>query len=341
MKARLSELDALRGIAALMVVFEHYTSRYNDFYRPINFPFKFIYGHFGVQLFFLISGFVIFLTLNKTRHPLDFIISRFSRLYPVYWVSVLLTFTCITIFAAPDPSFIPTLNEALINLTMLQRWLISGRNLDGVYWTLAVELSFYAIMFTLYVTNLLKKIEFLSIIYLGFIISTKIIENYFAITIPNVIKVTLLLDYGNLFIAGIMFYKIINTPKKIHYFILLSCLLTEYYLHSESNILIAIYFVIFYLFTQGKLKFISLKPLLFFGSISYSLYLTHQVIGYILIDNLYRKGLDTPWLLLVIAISSSIALASLLRFYVEKPSQNWIRNRWHRSKKYQAITSTL
>lgn len=215
--------------------------------------------------------------------------------------------------------------------------MVSYRNIDGVYWTLAVELSFYVIMFTAYLTNQLKRIEVLSVAYLGFIILTKIIESHFGVTIPNVFKVSLLLDYGNLFIAGIMFYKIIHEPKRIHYLIISICLLTEYFLHSESNILISVYFVIFYLFTQGHLKFISLKPLLFLGSISYSLYLTHQFIGYILIDNLYRRGLDTPWLLLLIALSSSIALASFMRTCIEKPAQNWIRKRWHRSKKYQSI----
>jgi len=337
MKSRLSELDALRGIAALMVVLCHYTYSYNELYsKHINFPFTFPEGKYGVQLFFLISGFVIFLTLNKTRHPLEFVISRLSRLYPAYWASVLLTFTLISIFSLPDSSKTPSIYDAVINLTMLQRW-FRIENIDPVYWTLAVELSFYIIMFTAYLTNQLKRIEVLSIAYLIFIILTKIIENHFGITILNVIKVSLLLDYGNLFIAGIMFYKIIHEPKKIHYLIIFICLLTEYFLHSESNILIAVYFVIFYLFTQGKLKFISMKPLLFLGSISYSLYLTHQTIGYILIDNLYRRGLDAPWLLLLIALSSSIALASFMRLCIEKPAQNWLRKRWHCSKKYQSI----
>ena len=291
MKSRLSELDALRGIAALMVVIGHYTARYNDFYTPINFPFKFIYGGYGVQLFFLISGFVIFLTLNKTRHPLEFIISRFSRLYPAYWLSCFLTFTFISVFTLPDTIATPNIYEALINLTMLQRWLRVG-NIDGVYWTLAVELSFYTIIFIVYLTNQLKRIELLTFCYLCFIVLTKIIENNFEFTIINAIKVSLLLDYGNLFIAGIMFYKIIHEPKKIHHLIIILCLAIEYFLHSESSIFIAVYFLIFYLFTQGKLKFISLTPLIYLGSISYSLYLTHQIIGYILINNLEKLGVN-------------------------------------------------
>ena len=58
---RLLELDALRGIAAMMVVLFHLTMN-----TAIE-KFGFRYGVTGVDLFFIISGFVIFLTLNKSR----------------------------------------------------------------------------------------------------------------------------------------------------------------------------------------------------------------------------------------------------------------------------------
>lgn len=84
MKKRLIELDALRGIAALSVVIYHYTTRYNSLYGHDSFLDNnyFHYCSQGVQLFFMISGFVIFLTLNHIKKPMDFVISRFSRLYP-------------------------------------------------------------------------------------------------------------------------------------------------------------------------------------------------------------------------------------------------------------------
>lgn len=83
---RLVEVDALRGVAALAVVLFHYTTRFTDLFQPgvppaVSFP----GGHYGVNLFFIISGFVIFMTLEKTARPLDFVVSRFSRLFPAYW----------------------------------------------------------------------------------------------------------------------------------------------------------------------------------------------------------------------------------------------------------------
>ncbi len=337
MKTRLYELDSLRGFAALMVVLGHYTKRFNELYQlDINFPFSFDYGQHGVQLFFLISGFVIFMTLNKTRHPFDFIVSRFSRLFPAYWFSVLLTFSIISVFSFPDASRIPTFSEAIINLTMLQRWLLV-KNVDPVYWTLAVELSFYAIMFGAYLSKQLKRIELLSALYLWVIIAVEFFENYLNFHIPNLIRVSLILDYGNLFIAGIMFYKLIHESKLIHHLIILSCFSTEYYLHSDSLIFVGCFFLLFYAFVFGKLQFIAVRPLIFLGSISYSLYLTHQVIGYILLSELYKLGLDTPSLLLLIALSFSIALATAMYVCIEKPCQLLLRKIWRNSRKYQEI----
>ena len=91
---RITELDALRGFAAACVVIYHFTHRYNDmFQHSFHVPHWLHYGNLGVQLFFIISGFVIFLTLNRTQKATDFIVSRLSRLYPAYWVAIALTFT--------------------------------------------------------------------------------------------------------------------------------------------------------------------------------------------------------------------------------------------------------
>ena len=71
-RIRLLELDALRGIAALMVVLFHFTMD-----RPeMNLGFK--YGVTGVDFFFIISGFVIFLTLSNTKNWKDFVQKRGS-----------------------------------------------------------------------------------------------------------------------------------------------------------------------------------------------------------------------------------------------------------------------
>lgn len=116
---RIEELDALRGPAALAVMVHHYFNRF-DFLYGHWFPVpKFTdVGKYGVHLFFMISGFVILMTLERTRRPVDFLFARFSRLYPAYWVCVLLTFALVRIFSLPGRE--TSVKDALVNLTMLQ-----------------------------------------------------------------------------------------------------------------------------------------------------------------------------------------------------------------------------
>ena len=73
--ARVVELDALRGLAALAVVAFHYTTLYGELYGHSGPPpLSFGFGNYGVHLFFLISGFVIFMTLERTRSAMDFVV---------------------------------------------------------------------------------------------------------------------------------------------------------------------------------------------------------------------------------------------------------------------------
>ena len=84
--SRYKELDALRGIAALIVVLFHFTMEREQ--AKLGFEL----GVTGVDLFFIISGFVIYMTINKVSTTLEFVINRFTRLFPVYWSCVTFTF---------------------------------------------------------------------------------------------------------------------------------------------------------------------------------------------------------------------------------------------------------
>jgi len=84
---RIEELDALRGLAAFAVMLYHYTAgegpRLNRAELLVSVP----WGHFGVQLFFVISGYVILMTVRRVRTAGEFAVSRFARLYPAFWVA--------------------------------------------------------------------------------------------------------------------------------------------------------------------------------------------------------------------------------------------------------------
>jgi peptidoglycan/LPS O-acetylase OafA/YrhL len=322
---RLLELDCLRGIAALSVVLFHFTFGY-DYGNHLMDPskFYFTYGRMGVQLFFIISGFVIFMTLSKTKNIFNFIITRFSRLYPAYWICILLTILITTLIS--PPVHIYSIKQVLFNFTMFQSAFFV-KDIDGAYWTLFVELSFYIVMGLLFKFNQLKNIQ---LICFGWLLLC-LLFYFFKIPLGNYIKVLLLLRQAPLFISGIGFYFLFSTQKmKSLYLILLGLssyliIIQEY--KPEINELIILLFIHFsmYLFVIGKLKFIILKPFLFLGKVSYPLYLIHEEVGSTIIFWL-KKVLDFQIFYVPITITLVTFLAFLIHKYVEKPSLVFIRS---------------
>ena len=89
-KLRIFELDILRGIAALIVALFHLTLDTPKEYRTFNTSI-FSIGSPMPSLFFIISGFVIFMTIEKIKDWKEFVITRFFRLYPSFWISIILS----------------------------------------------------------------------------------------------------------------------------------------------------------------------------------------------------------------------------------------------------------
>jgi peptidoglycan/LPS O-acetylase OafA/YrhL len=142
---RYNYIDSLRGFAAISVIIYHiieFTPPRNDLERILR---SLLFdqvdlGKIAVTVFFAVSGFVIpFSLLRRSRSPLrDFAISRFFRLYPAYWLSILGSLLILYILGN---AAIPV-KATLINVTMLQQF-FGVQNLIGVYWTLQIELIFY------------------------------------------------------------------------------------------------------------------------------------------------------------------------------------------------------
>jgi peptidoglycan/LPS O-acetylase OafA/YrhL len=329
---RISELDALRGMAALCVLLFHYTNHFYGMYFPVKMPpFLFPYGYFGVHLFFIISGFVIFMTLEKTKHPLDFVVSRFSRLFPAYWCCVLVTFCAVRFFHFPGREV--SFKAALFNLTMLQNW-FNVAPVDGVYWTLSVELSFYVLMLILFISKIIKKIEVFGFIWLMLIVFYFNFQKVSHYIVPAFLVQTGLLDFGNLFLAGIVFYKIRtqgHTWKR--HALILSCLATQFVVEDAFLVnhpkVVVLVFLVFYLFIFNRLSFLSFAPALFLGEISYSFYLIHQNIGYLILYHGLQRSLP-PWLLFFIALIVAFCLATLICLIFEKPAMKYIREVYKR-----------
>jgi peptidoglycan/LPS O-acetylase OafA/YrhL len=322
MPHRLQELDALRGLAALGVLFCHFAS---TCHRLSILPCDFPYGAYGPHLFFMISGFVILMTLSRTQRAADFVVSRFSRLYPVYWASIALTLA--VLWAFPNGQSLPTSTQVLVNLSMLQTWL-RVPDLEVAYWTLGVELKFYFLMFLIYLTGRIRSIEPFVALWLGLLAAYRLAAA-FGVPLTSPAKTVLIADYGHLFAAGLLFYQIKMVGHHwTRHALLAACLVLQMAAAGwEAAAVVAAFFGLFYLFVFDRLRWIAIRPMVYLGTISYSLYLIHGCIGNACIPRL--PGLwRWPALTMAVPLLLSLLAAAAITHGIEQPALRLIRTRY-------------
>lgn len=135
-------LDVFRGVSALLIVLYHYTTQYDKSIGHIgNYALTFPWGCYAVYAFFMLSGFLIVYTYKDTFNIVSFLKKRFLRLYPMFWICMLVT-TIYMSFIFPER--MPTVKQFLFNLTMFPT-LFGSTAIDGVYWTMPKEIIFYII----------------------------------------------------------------------------------------------------------------------------------------------------------------------------------------------------
>ena len=329
---RLAEVDALRGVAALAVVLFHFTTRFMELYAPQGSPsFTAPQGHYGVNLFFIISGFVIFLTLDRTRHGMDFVVSRFSRLFPAYWVAVALTFAVTSTFGLPGKEV--TLPQALGNVFMVHG-IFRVPHVDGVYWTLEVELLFYTGMFLLFMRGQLHRVYWAMGSLLLARLAYHLASTLFAVDFSWMLYRLTILKYIPWFALGIFVYQTAanrsragDRQARVIALAALACLwvVDGWPLAALALVLTALVWGA----ASGRLPWLAHPVLAFFGTISYTLYLLHENIGWVV----QRAVLAQGWPFdagIVAAFAVVVALATLLTYSVEKPAMRWIRQAYRR-----------
>jgi peptidoglycan/LPS O-acetylase OafA/YrhL len=347
MNKRIPELDALRGIAAIAVVIFH-VFLYKPGYDWVRF------GVTGVDLFFMISGFVIFMSISHVANAREFIINRFARLFPVYWTCVTITFVLFLIQYLKVfhyPFSFSLFGVYATNLTMLQNY-FGIKDMDGSYWTLLVELQFYTLIVILYQLKLLKQIEKIGLIFLvGILIYSTVFTHSSALD-KNVAIYAPIINHFSLFFAGIIFYKLyfklINVYKA--FAIILSCFLLQTLIFDHAgkafNFLtradyvstLTVYFIFFMLLAYKKIIFITRKYILFLGKISYPLYVIHQFVSVYFLMPFFVNKLKLPiWMAGSITIIFVIVLAALITNYIEIPMRVKLKKRFTKVRKQDFV----
>lgn len=233
MKNHFPILDPLRFAAALGVAvfhltfwswawpsigvapgFEHYVATDVQFQSAASFTW---FGWVGVEIFFVISGFVIANSATKVS-PAEFLVGRALRLYPAVWVCGTLTFIVLLVAARGEASeFILPYIRAML---LIPKGL-NGQWLDCIYWTLAAEMAFYGLVFCVLVTkkftlqHLAFALTFYSAVFNAFstLVLSGVIHSeilYFVVLMFRVPCAAWMLNHGCFFALGIWLFTSAN-----------------------------------------------------------------------------------------------------------------------------------
>ncbi|SDK69877.1 acyltransferase family protein [Streptomyces indicus] len=333
---RLRVLDGLRLLAALLVVVYHYVGQGGWSDPARTFPVLGAiapYAWLGVELFFLISGFVICMSAWG-KSATDFLRGRAVRLFPAYWFCVLATGVFLLLPFVPAEDGRPTPSRILTNLTMVQNPL-GVDDLDHSYWTLWAELRFYllfAVVAWIGVTRQ-RVLAFCWLWTLAVVLAP-------AAGLP-VLSLLANPVYAPLFISGTAFFLIRRDgPRQGAPWALLGVnwLLVQHSMIEVSQhysppshrlswavcvAVVTAFYLLMAAVALGLLDRIDWRFLSTAGAVSYPLYLIHQAIGVRLL-HLWRDQVPA-WPLLLSAVAAATVVAWLIHRCVERPGAALLR----------------
>ncbi|WP_443041654.1 acyltransferase family protein [Streptomyces sp. B21-083] len=330
---RLYAIDGLRLLAALVVAFHHYagTWRVNQpgnaiWDRPVSdimptwFRFS-AYGWIGVEIFFVISGFVICMSCWG-RTPRQFFTSRVIRLYPAYWFGII--FTSVALIVMPGVWPRHRARDVLLNFTMMQSGSFVS-NVDNVYWTLWSELRFYLLFMAVVVTGLTyRKVVVFCCLWgaaamitpaAGFRPATLIINPEGAWYFIAGLALYLMYRFGqDLLLWGILALAWLMGQRELGHRIDTVERVSSW---RGSVLIFTVFLLVMVAVSLGYTDRIRWKWLVTAGALTYPFYLTHYLVGTTLINRL-RDTMDAR-LLVVSVIAGFLVLSWLVHKLVEAP----------------------
>jgi peptidoglycan/LPS O-acetylase OafA/YrhL len=339
-KSRNNAVDALRAILILSVMFFHYFVYWappytatDHYHYQHTYPHWIGIGSLGVHVFFAVSGYVITMTLERSRDLSDFLFRRFARLFPAYFCCSLLTF-----------AFLKVSNSDLYAITFFD-WLasltvhadrIGFKFVDGSYWSLGVEVRFYiwvAIFFFL-----LKSRFWIGMVFFGLL---AVVQDMFSLHFTNF---WLLGAYIAFLLLG-MSFRYFEEGNKLAGTCTFAVGLLLYVLRAPGlaiagqHVLWANLYVLallsgLFVATNTKLfDKVNFGVLSYLGRLSYCFYLLHQAIGVTIIERINRTLLLPELLVVTVAAMFTLLLAAAIYHGVEEPARRMLTRHGHRNQR--------
>ena len=325
-KNKINNIQILRAIAVLMVVFSHILQTLNQYGLELDNKVISYFGSLGVDIFFIISGFIMVIVTQNKFGSLSsvkrFLYSRFTRIYPLYWIYGLFAYFFI-VNGKFDYRFVETLFLLPQTNTAL-----------AVAWSLIYELYFYIIFAIFMLTIKEKNLLFISLIW-GI----------------------LMMIFFNLFSFNNEYFKVATSPQILEF--IMGIVIAKYYLKANKSLLTSIIVIILhiiilllhqYIFYSNKFWFnyffehslvssalvfllVSIKELNspiykkieFIGDISYGIYLSHIFLLIILIKIFNYLGIMNLFVVIPIMLISVLFYGATSYKYIENPLINFTR----------------
>jgi peptidoglycan/LPS O-acetylase OafA/YrhL len=333
--ARLSGIEAARGIAATMVVFYHTARHLKVDYGVMPWVGFAQFGHAGVDFFFVLSGFIIFFVHQKDLDRRDRLFAyferRFTRIYPMFWFSLVIGLLLALMSSSHK---FPSLSFILHSATLLP----FGADI-GVAWTLNHEVLFYLIFATALINRRAGFIVFAC--WLGFICmswamgyapkhspvllclaSVLNLQFFLGIFVAYIVKQHVVKHNGMILTAGIAMFCGVALAEDIGAFNGYAPSGQMAYGLSSMLIILAT--------ANGNMngQFQAPTPLVQLGTASYSIYLLHLPCIGVIYKLLSVSGLRSHIpldLLYILLVSGAIAISVVISKFVERPLMNLVR----------------
>jgi peptidoglycan/LPS O-acetylase OafA/YrhL len=346
---RIFQLDAVRGLAALVVVVFHYV----HFAQPGNRPLEpllwpiYTFGATAVPLFFMLSG-VIFFAVYADRIASrsigwrEFLVLRLSRLYPLHLASLLVVAALqFAIHEQFGTYFVYKLNDLphfFCNLALIQfGWFPTGFSFNGPSWSIAIEAGLYAIFFVF-------------ITLCGRATLPLVITAAIATVMMAAPTISWYAPFHRFFLEGMSCFFIggcinafvsSNAPQRHIYYAITALVLTGGVVMALLSagwglkLLIFPALLLSALRSQWFATILDRALLRWLGEISYSLYMWHftvQLIFYLASRTLLHIDFGSP-ITLAAYLLASLSLANASYYWLELPAKNYIRSRVQTSRR--------
>ncbi|QWI16766.1 acyltransferase [Bacillus wiedmannii] len=361
MSKRIKELDSIRGLAALTVVFGHFCLMLPSLPNSIKFsPLRFLWaGGEAVIVFYVLSGFVLSMALyhSKTNYW-GYLIKRFVRIYIPYYFWIIITFALFILFSPYEVVglrdwFYDRWQGSITKLDILNHFVLLNNffteNYNPVIWSLAQEMRIsivFPLLFLLFYKLSWKKTilfavsfsfisVFLNMLHIG---KAEGFYNGYADT----------LHFTSMFMVGMLLFKYqekliysYRNMKKIKkgFLIALGIILYLYsiliygFSRNDTTFLLKDWGVvmgvsIFIIMAMSNLKvkvFLNKSVFVYLGEISYSIYLCHFPIMMVLFKLLYTK--IPIFFLLILCITMTLLFSIVSYHLIEKKCINWAKQR--------------